>query len=258
MRRIHRLAPSPHLLDELNRRQSRAGTDVGRAAREWKNFSNSGAYRALRIHLQQEAGDRARCVYCSDSMGVDIDHYFPKSLYPARAFEYENLLLTCSNCNRRKLDRFPLDAQGRPVLLCPTRDDPWNCLFFAEETGYLSPRLVNRDVENVRGAETVQLLGSVLNSDSVVLGRKRSWDQLVRGLTAIMTDSAHNVMMNDVEQIIDLDDYGLIDWMFHREGQEADDVRGLREEYPDRWRCVCWELSRIEGDSARESQATAG
>lgn len=81
-----------------------------------------------------------KCCYCgvkaySPKM-VDIEHFKPKSLYPDLANDYENLLITCRECNIYKGPYFPLNDNGEPLLLNPRKDN------FSEhikicENGYL-------------------------------------------------------------------------------------------------------------------------
>lgn len=69
-----------------------------------------------------------RCGYCNSSVGVtdsgSIDHFYPKYKFPERAFDWDNLMLSCHACNISKMDHFPLDAHGDPLLFNPRTDDP--------------------------------------------------------------------------------------------------------------------------------------
>lgn len=51
-----------------------------------------------------------KCMYCeSDISGVadyHIEHYRPKSIYPEKSFEWNNLGLSCPQCNRNKDNTF--------------------------------------------------------------------------------------------------------------------------------------------------------
>lgn len=69
-------------------------------------------YRAYKPYLQQEFA--RTCVYCRqpDTIGTHatfgVDHYKPKSKFPAHANDYSNLYYCCSACNSRKRDHWPL------------------------------------------------------------------------------------------------------------------------------------------------------
>lgn len=47
------------------------------------------------------------CVYCEQNEATDIEHIFPKKLYPEKAFTWNNYVLVCSKCNtHHKSDKF--------------------------------------------------------------------------------------------------------------------------------------------------------
>jgi hypothetical protein len=74
-------------------------------------------------------------MYCEDSFGTDIEHFFPKTRYPSKAFSWHNYLLACSHCNSNlKRQRFPL-LRRRPLLLDPSAEDPQNHLAFLPSSG---------------------------------------------------------------------------------------------------------------------------
>jgi uncharacterized protein (TIGR02646 family) len=67
-----------------------------------------------------------KCAYCESKITAvtygQIEHFYPKSLYPKQTFDWQNLLLSCDICNDKghKGERFPLDDQGQPLLIDPT------------------------------------------------------------------------------------------------------------------------------------------
>lgn len=80
---------------------------------------------ALVKGLAEMAPGHERCMYCGDGQGTDIDHFEPKSLAPLRTFDWLNHLLACSFCNsNQKRNRFPAAADGSPLLVDPTAEDP--------------------------------------------------------------------------------------------------------------------------------------
>ncbi|MFC8794143.1 HNH endonuclease [Streptomyces cinereoruber] len=80
---------------------------------------------ALLDALTEMAPGHARCMYCGDSQGTDIDHFDPKSRTPLRTFDWFNHLLACSYCNsNQKRSLFPTDGDGTPLLVDPTLRDP--------------------------------------------------------------------------------------------------------------------------------------
>lgn len=61
------------------------------------------------------------CPYCGQRTVDSLDHYLPKSIYPALAVTPINLVPACSACNKTKLDFQPTDAKD--LILHPYYDD---------------------------------------------------------------------------------------------------------------------------------------
>lgn len=107
-----------------------------------------------------------RCAYCESKLGVtsnaEIDQFYPKSKYPKKAFDVDNLLLCCSVCNRNKSNHFPLDEDGSPMLLHPRFDDYTKHIKFQTD-GFAIPL-------TKRGEATIEILK--LNRPELVDDRK--------------------------------------------------------------------------------------
>lgn len=90
--------------------------------------------------LRQMAPGLERCMYCGDNQGTDIDHFEPLARNPLRTFDWLNHLLACALCNsHKKRDRFPLDADGQPLLIDPTAEDPFDHLVLTLSFGEYVP-----------------------------------------------------------------------------------------------------------------------
>ncbi|MFF5260487.1 HNH endonuclease [Actinomadura viridis] len=159
----------PPLDDELAERLARradelpsSGADGGRARKAWKAAdADRGRVREL---LAAMAPGIERCMYCGDSLGTSIDHFEPLKEAPLRAFDWLNHLLACSLCNsNEKRDRFPRAADGTPLLIDPSQDDPYEHIRLVLATGHYRWR-------TDRGASTVEVFG--LNRPDLVLGRQ--------------------------------------------------------------------------------------
>ena len=90
----------------------------------WSNRINA------QIKLALIAETSGKCAYCEskilhDQYG-DIEHFFPKSLDPFRAFEWGNLTFACKICNTRKAARDPHAAN----IIDPYDVNPENYLIF--------------------------------------------------------------------------------------------------------------------------------
>lgn len=107
-----------------------------------------------------------KCAYCGCKLGLtsraEIDQFYPQSKYPEKAFQLDNLLLTCNVCNINKRDIFPLDEAGNPILLNPRVDN------FSEHIKIESDGIALPLTE--RGKETIDILK--LNRQELIEDRK--------------------------------------------------------------------------------------
>ena len=242
MRRLIAAACPPGIAVVLDRRQAALDADPSRVQTSWKSFTRLKTYQELKTTLSEPLGARRRCAFCSDSRAADIEHFWPKSLYPGRAFRYENLLLVCPECNRAKLHHFPIDDEGLPELVNPAADDPWDVLFFVPTTGLIDARIIEisdsgEPVRDARGLATLKFLGGILNSTPVLEGRKSSWEVLVARLAALLQGTM--ALPSSQSEIFGPDDsFGLGEFLLNREGKEHPDVRPLRESAPQRWKAL--------------------
>ncbi|WP_197041391.1 hypothetical protein [Chondromyces apiculatus] len=126
----------------------------------------------VRHALKQMAGGVERCMYCEDSAGHAIEHFWPRSRFPERAFCWENLLLTCDRCNNHhKRTQFPLSLQGEPLLVDPTAEEPGMHLELRPREGLMLAR-----EGSAKGETTIGVLG--LNRYELRKGRKIAWTGL--------------------------------------------------------------------------------
>jgi uncharacterized protein (TIGR02646 family) len=172
MRRLQRLPLSPETLEFLRERTrlvTQAADPKAEARRLWK-LQTAKAFVEIRAALRQMASGVERCMYCEDSEGNDIEHFWPKSAYPDRAFDWFNYLFGCSRCNSNfKRNRFPLDAGGEPLLINPTEEEPLDHLRFLSSTGEYGPR-------TPKGESSIDVFG--LNRTTLQMGRWRAWATL--------------------------------------------------------------------------------
>jgi len=186
------------------------------------------------------AGKRERCMYCEDSRGTDIDHFRPKSVYPGRVFEWPNMLLSCSGCQRAKGDRFPMDEAGDPMLIDPTAEEPWQHLYYVSETGVITARYDKATGRQCpKGVATTELLP--LNVEAIAYGRKRTSRRLAQAVRAFL-DAQQNRRKDQCEPEIvgrlrkavrDCPDYGLSRWYFAADGRNEEPFSRLEADHPD-------------------------
>jgi len=172
MRRIQRLPLSPKTLAFLHKRTETvaAAADArAEAGRLW-DLQDNKAFREIREVLRRMAPGIERCMYCEDSHGTAIDHFWPRAGYPDRAFDWLNYLIACSECNsNHKRDQFPLDAVGQPLLVNPAEENPLDHLSFSPSTGLYQPL-------SPKGDPSIQVFG--LNRISLTRGRVDAWTVL--------------------------------------------------------------------------------
>lgn len=138
----------------------------------WDQRRGSSTLKAVEAALRALAPGLARCMYCDDSEGCDIDHFQPKATAAGRqrVFDWDNLLWACTPCNRAKLNRFEAEA------INPTHDDPMNHLVLSSSTGCWEARVLGGAgavLRDPRGEATLRSLDS-LNRQSVATGRARA------------------------------------------------------------------------------------
>jgi uncharacterized protein (TIGR02646 family) len=132
------------------------------------------------------------CNFCENNEATDIEHIYPKSHFPERAFIWDNYLLACKICNTTyKSDKFsvfnPANSnskyiiqRGSPkpptndsVLLNPRIEDPMQFLFLDIKGNTFRfgtlPNLSIRDKE--KADYTIELLG-LNDRDTLVEGRR--------------------------------------------------------------------------------------
>lgn len=91
----------------------------------WKAAKKTKHFGEVRERLADMAKGRARCMYCEDSQGTDIDHFEPIDRAPQKAYEWENYFLACSYCNSNlKREKFPVNKNDDPLLIDPCADEP--------------------------------------------------------------------------------------------------------------------------------------
>lgn len=167
MRRLTRLDVDPESQDVLDQRthEIEASEDPGSLSDQL--WTGRGVlYDALRSRLAEMSSGRQRCMYCEDSVGTDIDHFYPRRRFPLRTFVWLNHVLACSACNRRKSHTFPLDDRGEPLLIDPTHDDPREHIVY-------SPTLGQFVGTTPRGDESINVFD--LNRGYLVQGRADAW-----------------------------------------------------------------------------------
>jgi uncharacterized protein (TIGR02646 family) len=199
----------------------------------WKRKANR-AFDEIRRVLRRMATGLDRCMYCEDSEGNAIDHFWPLAKYPERAFRWRNYLWACTHCNsNQKRDRFPLDDAGQPLLIDPTDDEPLLHLAFSPSTGEygaLSPK----------GRVSIEVFG--LRRSNLVRGRARAWIR-IQGLVllyAARRRAGHHAKADDIRTSFSEYPFASVFAAFQKIAGSAeaiewidDDCVNALEEYPE-------------------------
>jgi len=237
MRRIKRLRLSAQFAKKLLAEQTNANTKqvVGtlNVEAEWKRARRNQPLKAAVAALKLMAGPRERCMYCGDSHGTDIEHYWPKAPYPARMFRWTNMLLGCTDCGRIKGSRFPLDG-GTPLLVKPTIDDPWQFLDFDPTTGNLVPRFfAATDATTLKGEKTVEVL-QLDRREALATGYQKTYVRICAEIEQVLANPAPNTIAL-IHKLTQTDEYGLLGWCFRGTGASMSPLTDLRARHPAVW-----------------------
>lgn len=238
MRRIMRRDLSPRIQQYLDRKQAEADRQhaqgtlnidaVWESARKTRTLQEGvlGTLRAM-------AGSRARCMYCSDSHGSDIEHFWPKTPYPGRMFRWLNMLLCCTECGRFKGDRFPL-IDEQPALIDPTIDNPWEFLDFDPDTSLLVARYDHEHQQEMpKGERTVRVL-NLDRREALSNGYRQTFRRLQRRIVEALAqpEPDADVLFHDLSAD---DDHGLLGWCFDGLGSRVAPFSDLQIRHPQVW-----------------------
>jgi uncharacterized protein (TIGR02646 family) len=244
VRRVDRPAlPGPVQAYLDKRAQATAGLPNIESA--WKAARQTQALAIVARTLQSMMGSRERCMYCVDSHGSDIEHFWPKVPYPGRAFLWPNMLLCCTECGRLKGIRFPLSDAGEPMLIDPSAENPWEYLDFDPETGNLTARYdMESEASSPKGEKTVQVL-QLDRREGMAEGYRRTYRRLVTRVRDALAEDAIDPrqLAQDLQEI---DDHGLLGWCFGPVGCRLSPFKELRHKAPDTWNACAAAVSGIK------------
>ena len=240
MRRIVRNALTPRVTHFLCSKQRELNSG-GDPTVVWNRARRTKAMRAVENVLQAMSRGRQRCMFCEDSRGTDIDHFWPKVPFPERTFVWDNLLWVCAGCNRKKGTRFLLDDDGKPLLIDPTADDPWDHLYFDADTGMIVA-CVHPDtgMNDPKGEHTTDPRVLPLNIEAITDSRRRTYRCLCRAVRRYLDVAARSASSDQAEaelldEIRDHDDFGLASWYFLRDGGKYPPFSDLQLRHPTVW-----------------------
>ena len=250
MQFIGRLPLPSEAVRGLRKRQAKVDGRVHQGAfdavKEWDAGRKSVPVKSAHGVLQTMAGETERCMYCQDSHGTDIEHFKPKTPFPESMYQWENMLLCCAECGRFKGDRFPIDADSKPLLVDPSRQNPWDYIDFDPQTGNMTARFISATADFSKEGETTVAVLHLDRRGALSSLYKRA-DRRLRELVSTGVGS-----MEDDESLADRllrnDDAGLLGWYIQGSGQKEEPFASLARLRP---RVVNAIRSKLERPNAR-------
>ena len=238
MRRVRRTALPAQTESALARRQQtiddKKAAGTLNVTKEWEGARKTKPLKTALGQLRTMAGKRERCMYCGDSHGTDIEHFWPKARYPQQMFRWPNMLLCCTECGRFKGDQFPLDDNGLPMLVDPSADNPWDYLDFNPDTCTFVARFdLSSNAPFPRGLTTIDIL-QLDRREAMEAGYRKTH----RRILALAEQAVEQASLDAAEfrdALCDADDHGLIGWYFLGTGARLPTFARLRSKHPEAW-----------------------
>lgn len=129
----------------------------------------SSRYRLPQVKAALLSETHGKCAYCESKLRHihhgDVEHISPKSLDPARRFEWENLTIACEMCNQNKSNKDPIAEH----IIDPYNIDPAEHIIFLGAILY--------PLGSTHGKNTAILLD--LNRTELVERRQERLDQVM-------------------------------------------------------------------------------
>ncbi len=83
-----------------------AKSKEAKAAFSARNKKGNRIFDAVKVSLLDISPGIERCVYCEDSKCDEVEHIYPKDLYPQYCFQWTNYVYACGTCNGPKNNKF--------------------------------------------------------------------------------------------------------------------------------------------------------
>ena len=201
MRRIHK-GNCPNILtthapEELEHLENNLAREID------LNF-DSNIYANAEVKESLKISHNRKCAYCERHLNGDfgdVEHFRPKGGYVDErtqriekpgywwlAYDWSNLLLSCSECNRScKKNNFPLMDESQrnvlqrdvsseqPLLINPGEEDPSDHIEFNRWIAL--PKIID-GAEDIKGAKTIEVMKLNTRPD-LVKKREIRWKQVI-------------------------------------------------------------------------------
>lgn len=193
--------------------------------KRWKSRRPTMNGNGIVTNLEMMSGARRRCMYCGDSEGCDVEHYFPKAdiRWRSKVFDWGNFLWICAPCNRLKNNSFAMTADGVPLMLNPCLDRIWDFYDYVSESGYLVPRWGMAADLGARANHTINEAATRLTHEVICESRKRSERIVRRAVTRYLeTEGESGDRDAFIQDVMDADHPELCEWFFSLIGSQRE------------------------------------
>lgn len=132
-----------------------------------------------------------KCCYCEADLGIrgvylEIEHFYPKNLYPLWVLSWHNLLPACKTCNGNKSNHDTL----KEAIIHPAKDEPKE---------HLSFYLYRLWPKTEKGKTTIKLLG-LNNRRRLVPERAKIADAIIEELEKLKEDIDNQVEITTIKR----------------------------------------------------------
>ena len=150
-----------------------------------------------------------KCAFCecipSEGGNIEVEHFYPKSLYPNLTFEWDNLLPVCRKCNEAKGSH---DTKAA-VIVNPTKDNPKELFKFRNLTieaieGGESYNKAKRSIEVLKLNYTwlIKARASILVNLTIYINELREWfDEYAEADTKLKKRNRILKLINSIDTI---------------------------------------------------------
>ncbi|MBO2650765.1 HNH endonuclease [Shewanella algae] len=181
------------------------------SAGELPTSTESSRYRHKEIKSALVEETHGKCAYCESKLQHihhgDVEHIAPKSLHPAKRFEWNNLTLACEICNQNKSDRDPETEN----IIDPYVTDPADHLIFIGTFLFPLSTPTGKNTEVIldlnraallerRKARLEQIMGifeTILREDLPIMTRKIIYENLLKNECA--ASSEYSAMIKSID-----------------------------------------------------------
>jgi len=143
-------------------------------------------------------------------------------------------VLSCTACGRYKGTKFPLDASGKPLLINPLEENPWEHLEFDPTTGCLTTRyLMASSAYSIKGSKTNKWLQTENRqwlTDRYLLSYNDLKDEIEAFLSNPMATS--QVLFGELEKA---DKQDILEWLLLHNGQQEPFCQQMQSQHALVW-----------------------